>query len=379
MTPMNQVPLSKPEITEEDISAVTDVMRSGQLAFGEQQSAFEEEIADYCGVDHAVAVSSGTAALHLATELAGISQEDEVIVSPFSFIASSNVVLYQKAKPVFVDIEEETLGMNPLLIEEAISAKTKAVLPTHVFGHPCKIEQLAAICSEKQLTLIEDNCESLGAEVFQKDGVKRKTGQFGAFTAYGFYPNKLLTTGEGGVLTCRNPHDADRARSLRNQGRSNMSDIHLVHDQLGFNYRMSDIQSALGRTQLSRIEPTIIRRRQLADYYNQQLKDVPGILIPKRGARVKAAWFVYYVRVDQGIRDGLIQYLYEQGIQTRPYFYPPIHLQPFYMKLLGTREGDFPVAEKVSKEIIALPFFNQLTESQIDRVVDSLVTGLGRG
>jgi perosamine synthetase len=310
---MNQVPLSKPEITEEDISAVTDVMRSGQLAFGDQQNAFEEEIADYCGVDHAVAVSSGTAALHLATEVAGISQEDEVIVSPFSFIASSNVVLYQKAKPVFVDIEEETLGMNPLLVEEAITAKTKAVLPTHVFGHPCKIEQLTAICSEKQLTLIEDNCESLGAEVFQKDGAKRKTGQFGAFAAYGFYPNKLLTTGEGGVLTCRNPDDADRARSLRNQGRSNMSDIHLVHDQLGFNYRMSDIQSALGRTQLSRLEPTIIKRRQLADYYNQQLKDVPGILIPKTDARVKAAWFVYYVRVDQGIRDGLIQYLYEQA------------------------------------------------------------------
>lgn len=374
---MVNIPLSKPEISEEDITAVNQVLRSGQLAFGSVQRRFEEQFAQFCDVDHALAVSSGTAALHLAVELSGIKEGDEVIVSPFSFIASSNVVLYQNAKPVFVDIEEETFGIDPALIPAAISEKTKAILPTHVFGHPCKIEEISSLCKQNSLSLIEDNCESLGSSIVSNNGVK-KAGQFGDYVAYGFYPNKLMTTGEGGMLVLKDAAQLERATALRNQGRGTMKGLHLIHEILGYNYRLSDIQSALGLSQLSRLTDTIVKRDRIVSKYNELFNDVSGVQIPKSLDSYNPAWFVYCIRVSEKRRDPLIKFLADAGIQTRPYFYPPIHLQPFYRQRFGTQPENFPVAEKVSKEIIALPFFNQLTEDQIEQVVAAVREGLKR-
>ena len=372
---MFEIPLSQPEILEEDLSAVNQVLRSGRLAFGDVQKSFERTFGQFCEVDHALAVSSGTAALHLAVELSGIREGDEVIVSPFSFIASSNVVLYQNAKPVFVDIEEDTFGIDPALIPSAISEDTKAILPTHVFGHPCKIEEITSLCKLNDLTLIEDNCESLGASVTTKMGEK-KAGQFGDYVAYGFYPNKLLTTGEGGMLVIKDDTQLELATALRNQGRSNMGGLHLRHEILGYNYRLSDMQSALGLSQLLRLKDTVSRRNVIASRYTELLQDVEGVQVPGTVEGYYPAWFVYCIRVSEEIRDPLIEFLAKSGIQTRPYFYPPIHLQPFYRERFATQVGDFPVAEKVSKEILALPFFNQLSDDQMERVVAAVRAGL---
>lgn len=367
-----KIPLSKPEILAEDLQAVQQVLLSGTLAMGPAIAHFEEAMTHQCQVPQALAVNNGTSALHLAVQLAGINKNDEVIVSPFSFIASSNVVLYQQAKPIFVDIEEDTLGMNPDLIESAISTKTKAILPTHVFGQSCKIDRIASIAKNFNLQLIEDNCESIGATI-EVEGVKKMTGQFGDFATYGFYPNKLITTGEGGMLTIKNAHLLSKAQALRNQGRTSMSGFHLQHDHLGYNYRMSDMQAALGYSQLSRLNMTIQKRTQIASWYQTYFEGFSEIRLPSNPVGFKPAWFVFYIRVDEEKRDHVIKCLYDQGIQSRAYFYPPIHLQPFYQNEFGFKKGDYPVAEKVSSEIIALPFYNQLTKEDVEKVSSEVI------
>jgi perosamine synthetase len=371
---MFKIPLSKPHILEEDIEAVVNVLRSGQLALGPVQVDFEKNFASFCQINHAVSVSSGTAALHLALMLAGIKEGDEVIVSPFSFIASSNVVLYQNAKPVFVDIEEETLGIDPAKIQEKISSKTKAILPTHVFGQACKIREIDKLAEMNGLVLIEDNCESLGASFGKAN--KQLAGSLGSFSAYSFYPNKLVTTGEGGMLTVKSSEHWEKARSLRNQGRSTVQGIHLTHHQLGYNYRMSDLQAALGLSQLKRLQTTIETRRNIAAIYNDLFSNVEGVITPNEVANHAHTWFVYSIRVEAPSRDHVIRSLASKGIQARAYFYPPIHLQSHYKKAFGYKKGDFPIAEKVSEQLIALPIYSQMTVGEIEEVVGAIKTVL---
>ena len=368
---MFDIPLPKPEVTPEDIEAVTAVLRSGRLALGPVQTDFEESFAHRCGVPYAVAVSSGTAALHLAVRMAGVAPGDEVIVSPFSFVASANVVLYQRARPVFVDIEEETYGIDPDQLPDRLTRQTRAILPTHVFGQPCRISSIARLARQHGLVLIEDNCESIGASVPDGQG-SGMTGQFGDFVAYGFYPNKQMTTGEGGMLTVTTSDHLDQARSLRNQGRAHDDSNHLIHDTLGFNYRMSEMQAALGLSQLGRIEASIRKRQVAAGRYHALLQGVADVILPASPEGYGHSWFVYSVRVPAGQRDEVIRYLAGRGIQSKAYFHPPIHLQPYYQQEFGFREGDFPVAERVSREIIALPMYNQITTQEIERVVESL-------
>ena len=370
-----EIPLSSPDVRPEDLQLVQKVLQSGKLSIGPVIEEFEEAFADRLGVKHAIAVSSGTAALHLAVQLSGIGEGDEVIVSPFSFVASANAVLYEKATPVFVDIEEERLGIDATLVQASITSKTRAILPTHVFGRACAIDKLSEIATTKGLKLIEDNCESPGATI-QVNGVNRPAGSFGQFVAYGFYPNKLLTTGEGGMLTTDDPELAAMARSLRNQGRGADNGIHMIHDRLGYNYRMSEIQAALGLSQLERLDDSISLRQKVVARYVELLRDEERVKLPHQSTQETHTWFVFAVRVQEKVRDLVIKYLASKGIQAKAYFFPCIHLQPYYRKMFGFKEGDFPIAEKVSREIIALPIFNQMKESQIERVVETLKEAL---
>ena len=364
-----------PDIREEDIRQVTEVLQSGKLSIGPVIDAFEMAFAEKMRVNHAIAVSSGTSALHMAVRLAQIGAGQEVIVSPFSFVASANCVLFENATPVFVDIEEHRLGIDPDKIDQAINAQTRAILPTHIFGKSCAVDKLSKIAQENNLLLIEDNCESPGATL-NIDDDQRLAGSFGEFSAYGFYPNKLVTTGEGGMLTTNDHNLASMARSLRNQGRGVDNGMHMIHERLGYNYRMSEIQAALGLSQLNRLEESIAIRNRIASSYHELLKDEERVKLLDRNLLEINTYFVYAIRVDKRARDKVIQFLDSQGIQTKAYFYPCIHLHPHYRQRFGFKEGDFPVAEQISKEIIALPIFNQMSDFQIEKVVSVLKQAL---
>jgi perosamine synthetase len=366
-----KIPLSKPDLSSQAHIYVNEVLSSDVLSMGPFIDQFEAEFSKQLQVSYSVAVSSGTAALHLAMILAGIKEGDEVIASPFSFIASSNSILYQSAKPVFIDIEEETLGMNPAAIEGAINANTRAILPTHVFGQACRIDEIADLATKHGLLLIEDNCESPGST-----RNNQLAGSFGQFAAYGFYPNKPITTGEGGMLTTNTDEMGKRAKSLRNQGRSDLFKDVLLHDELGYNYRLSEINAAIGFAQVQELNHSITKRRAVAAQYNHLLSDIPEVQIPFVAAGSTHVWFVYAIRVDSRRRDAVIKSLLSKGIQCRAYFSPCIHLQPFYKQKFGFKEGDFPMAEKVSKETIALPIYQQMTESEIVQVVEALKESL---
>ncbi len=364
-----KIPLARPDITECEIQAVVSVLRTPQLSLGPKLGEFEQKIASYAGVRYAVAVNSGTSALHLIVRSLGLTEGDEVITTPFSFVASSNCLLFERVTPVFVDIDPQTLTLDVRQIEPMITEKTKAILAVDVFGHPAEWDELERIARKYNVKLIEDSAEALGAEY-----KGRKAGSFGDAAVFAFYPNKQITTGEGGVVLTNSEEIAKLCRSLRNQGRGEANEW-LQHERLGYNYRLSEINCALGIAQLERLDEILRKRERVAHVYNERLRKIQSVHVPYRAPHVKISWFVYVIRLSdeysQTDRDRVIEGLRGRGIQCGKYF-SPIHLQPFYRELFGYKPGDFPVTESVAARTIALPFYNTLTEEQIDYIVTAL-------
>lgn len=309
-----------------------------------------------------MAVNSGTAALHCIVRGLGLGAGDEVITTPFSFVASANCLLYEQVKPIFVDVEEETFGIDPKLVEAAIGPATKALLPVHVFGQCCQMDALMEIADRHGLPVIEDACE---ATLARHHG--QMAGTIGKASAFGFYPNKQMTTGEGGMILTDDEALYRLCRSLRNQGRSEDGQW-LSHERLGFNYRIHELTAALGVVQTEKLPALVAERQRLALAYQERLRLIAGIRLPETAEGNTHSWFVYPIRVEASRRNELISQLAAHGIQSKAYFYPCIHLQQFYRKKFGFEEGMFPVAERLSKEILILPFFPGLKEEQMDRV-----------
>ena len=370
---MRQVPMSLPDIDANDIEFVVQAIESKRLSMGPFLERFEHSFADYLGVGHAIAVSSGTAALHLCMRAANIGPGDEVITTPFSFVASSNCILYERATPVFVDVDEQSMNINPDLAESAVTERTRAVLPVHVFGQACELDRIGSLCRKHDLLLIEDACEALGTE-FRG----RKVGTFGKAAAFGFYPNKQITMGEGGVISTDDADWAVMLRSLRNQGRKEMG-TWLQHEHLGFNYRLDEMSAALGLSQLARIEDLLNRRNAAAGIYRELIRAIPGItILSPVETTTRLSWFVLIIRLNEAIaRDEVIDYLRNSGIPTRTYF-SPIHLQPFYKEKFGFREGDFPIAERLAKSVLALPFHSNISTADIEYVATCLQAAVER-
>lgn len=366
------IPLSSPDITDAEIEAVTAVLRTSRLSLGPQMEAFEEAMANYIGISHAVAVSSGTAGLHLCIRALGIGEGDEVIVPSFTFIAAANAIRYEHAKPVFVEIDPESLNMAPPSIEQAITPKTRAILVVHTFGRPAEMAAIMDIANRHHLLVIEDACEAIGATY---RGCK--AGSFGDAAVFAFYPNKQITTGEGGMVVTRRPELAAHIRALRNQGRYDSTDW-LQHAELGYNYRLSEINCALGLSQLKRIEPILQQRENVARQYQHSLADISELVLPATDIPdIRISWFVYVVRLNAAFteadRDSIITTLTSAGVSCGRYF-APIHLQPSYA---AWREStSLPVTEAQAGRAIALPFFNRITEDEITQVSDTLRAAL---
>jgi perosamine synthetase len=363
------VPLARPVIGQAEEQAVLEVLRSGQLSLGPRVPAFEAAFAARLGVAHASAVSSGTAGLHLALRAAGVRDGDEVVTSPFSFVASANAAVFERARPVFADIDPRTLNLDPEAAAAAVTARTTAVLPVHIFGYPADLPAFERM----GLPIVEDACEALGA--VHADGTP--VGGRGHPAVFGFYANKQLTTGEGGMVTTGDAAVKERIDSERNQGRA--PDMGwLDHDRLGFNYRLSDIASAIGLVQLERLDDMLAGRARAAALYREALADVEGLELPCEDDGDRRGWFVFVVQVPHRIdRDATVRALREHGVQSKPYL-PAIHLMTFYRETYGHREGEFPVCEDVAARSVALPFFPAITEEQIARVATALRTVLGR-
>ena len=367
---LKSIPLSSPDITQKEIEIINQVLSTPFLSIGPKIQEFEQKIANFVGTKYAIAVNSGTSGLHLCVRSLDIKDEDEVITTPFSFIASANCVLFERAKPVFVDINEDTLCIDVNKIEEKITKRTKAILPVHVFGHSCQMDRVAEIAKKYNLGVIEDAAEAIGSEYKGK-----KVGSFGDCGVFAFYPNKQITTAEGGMIVTNDEKIAKLCQSMRNQGRDE-TDSWLSHSRLGYNYRMTELSAALGITQIDRIDEILKKRQEVADNYNEKLSKIKGIKIPYVGPDVKMSWFVYVIRLDEKIfsredRDEIIKLLRQKGINCRDYF-PPIHLEPFYVEMFGFRQKDFPITEMVSNSTIALPFYNNLTKRQVDYICDAL-------
>ncbi|MBU2578323.1 DegT/DnrJ/EryC1/StrS family aminotransferase [Patescibacteria group bacterium] len=365
-----KIPLSKPDLTNKEINAVVSVLKTPNLSLGPKVTEFEDKFAKYIGTKHAVSVSSGTAGLHLCIKSLEIGAGHKVITTPFSFIASSNCILFEGAKPVFVDIREDTLNIDEQAIEQKITKRTKAILPVHVFGYPCEMDKIYRVARKHNLAVIEDACEAIGAEY-----KNRKVGALGDCAVFAFYPNKQMTTGEGGMVSTNNRKIFDLCCSLKNQGRDKGMKW-LLHRRLGYNYRLSDINCALGIVQLERINELLAKRDRIAGIYNKKLANIEEIILPPRtNSVIKRSYFVYVIRLTDAFtkrkRDSIIDFLKKNGIRCNSYF-PAIHLQPFYVKKFGFKRGDFPVTEKIADRTIALPFFNNLNEKQIVYIVERL-------
>ncbi len=364
-----KIALSCPDITQAERDAVNAVMQTYQLALGPKITEFEQLLCRFTGTRYAVAVNSGTSGLHLILRAMNIGAGDEVITTPFSFIASSNCIMFDGGKPVFVDIDPDTWNIDPKRIESAITAKTKAILAVDVFGQPAEMDPIRTVAERHQLRLIEDSCEALGA--FYKG---RPAGSLGEAGVFGFYPNKQVTTGEGGVIITNDEIIYQRCASMRNQGRDPNAGW-LAHARLGFNFRMSEITAALGVAQMQRIEDILANRRRVAGYYLQRLADEKRIRMQKIHPDCTISWFVMVIRLNDDYtradRDRIMATLNAQGIQTGNYF-TPIHLQPFYVEQYGYERGDFPICEALSDRTIALPFHGLLTEKEVDTVCRSL-------
>ena len=367
MTP-KPIPLSQPLIGEREEQLVLETLRSGRLSLGPMLTGFEERFAARLGIEHASAVSSGTAGLHLALRAAGVREGDEVITTPFSFVASANSILYERAKPVFVDIDENTLNIDPEAAGAVVNERTAGLMPVHIFGYPADLPAFEQLASRYGLFIVEDACEALGA--VHADGTL--VGARGHLAVFAFYPNKQMTTGEGGMVACPTSDLKERIDSERNQGRApDMS--WLDHDRLGFNYRLSDLACALGTAQLERLDELLGGRERAAALYGQALADIEDVELPYPDTDGnRRSWFVYVVKLPREVdRDATIESLRARGIDSKPYL-PAIHLMSFYRERFGHREGEFPVCEDVSRRSLALPFFPQITEGQVARVADAL-------
>jgi perosamine synthetase len=342
------------------------VLRSDVLAMGPFTEEFEERLATLAGRRHAIACSSGTAGLHLAVRGLGIGPGDEVITTPFSFVASANCALFERAVPRFVDIEETALGLDPELVDAAAGPHTKALLPVHVYGNPCRIDLLGEMAAARGWSLIEDSCEALGSRF-----KGRPAGSFGDASVFAFYPNKQITTGEGGMVLTDDPDLAERMRSMRNQGRDEEG-TWMHHIQLGFNYRLDEMSAALGVAQLDRLAELRAGRDAVIGYYADAFASRDWARLPTPAAGADVDWFVYVIRLDALIdRDRLVGQLRARGVPSRPYF-SPIHLQPLYTAEFGYRPGSFPVTERIAATTIALPFSSRLDRERVERVVAAL-------
>lgn len=366
-----KIQLAKPDITQTEIDAVVEVMKSGWLSIGPKIEEFEKKIADYVGVKHAIAVNSGTSGLHLLIKSFGIKAGDEVITTPFSFVASTNCILFERAKPVFVDINSETLEMDIEQIEDKITDRTKAILAVDVFGHPMDMKRLRDIADRHKLILIEDSCEALGSEY---DGIK--SGSLADAAVFAFYPNKQITTGEGGMIVTNNDEIAELCRSYRSQGRA-ITGFWLHHERMGYNYRMSELNAVIGSVQMDRLDEIIEKRNRVAQMYNERLSWINGVRIPYISPKTTVmSWFVYVIRLDENIdRDGVMEYLKKNGVACRPYF-TPIHIQPYIKDMFRYEEEDFPNTAKAGRSCIALPFYNDLDVEEVEYVSDTLETAV---
>jgi perosamine synthetase len=362
------IPLSQPDITQREIDSVVEVLSGNTLSIGPRISEFEQMVAQRTGRRHAIGVSSGTAGLHCAMIAAGIKPADEVITTPFSFVASANCVLYGGAKPVFADIDHRTLNLDPDKVESLITPQTRAIVAVEAFGHPGGMLEIEQIARRHKLILIEDSCEGFGGYTG-----KRPIGSFGHASVFGFYPNKQITTGEGGMIVTDDDSFAETCRSLRNQGRDGMS--WLAHQRLGYNYRLSEINAALGVAQMHRLDEILSSRRRVAHEYIRRLMANRHLILPTLGDDDHMSWFVFVVRLNDlfaaGDRDQIMRELRAEGIGCNNYF-PPIHLQPYMAEQFGYQPGNYPICEHVSARTIALPFFGRLTSAQISRVCDTL-------
>jgi perosamine synthetase len=367
------IPMSQPNITSAERAAVLDVLSGTTLALGPRLELFERRLAGYVGAAHGVAVSSGTAGLHLCVVAARVSEGDAVLTTPFSFVASANCILYERARPVFVDVDPVTLTIEPNALEAAAKKlvargeRLKAILPVHVFGHPADMDPIRDLAERYGLAVIEDACEAIGAAY--KD---RAVGTLGDAAVFAFYPNKQMTTGEGGMIVTDDPAWDALFRSLRNQGRD-VFDGWLQHSRLGWNYRMDELSAALGVVQVERLDEILARRARVADAYARRLSQLEHVTPPAIAPWVtQMSWFVYVVRMAPWLdRDGVIAALDRRDIPARAYF-PPIHLQPFYRERFGFRPGDFPVSEEMGQRCLALPFSGAMTDAQIDAVCGAL-------
>jgi perosamine synthetase len=369
---MNDIPLASPDITDRERELVLQVLSTPILSGGPMVQRFEQMSAAVAQRKHAIAVSSGTAGLHVIVRALGLGPGDAVITTPYSFIASSNCLLYERVQPIFVDIEADTFNIDPGQVQKALGKRSshrrriKGILAVDIFGHPARWERLEAMAQEHGLKLIEDSAESLGSSLSG-----RPCGSFGDAAIFAFYPNKQITTGEGGVVLTDSDDLAEMTRSLRNQGRGPASNW-LEHVRLGFNYRLSELHSALGVAQLERLQELLSKRAQVARWYTQHLKDIPFLTPPLAQSGADVSWFVYVVRLkNAGHGQRVMQWLKEKGIPTRPYF-PAIHLMPFYREQFGFKEGDFPITEAVAASTLALPFHNNMTEAEVNYVCDQL-------
>ncbi len=364
----DRIPLARPLVGEREEQVVLETLRSGHLSLGPRLAEFETALGTRLGAAHVSAVSSGTAGLHLAIRAAGVQPGDEVVTTPFSFVASANCLLYEDARPVFCDIDPRTLNIDADAAASAVSERTTGLLPVHIFGYPADMPTLERLAAERSLWVVEDACEALGS--VHADGVP--VGARGNLSVFGFYPNKQLTTGEGGAVISPGRDAKERIDSERNQGRA--PDMGwLDHDRLGFNYRLDDLSCALGIAQLERLEAMLAERARLAGLYSEALADVEelGLPCPDAGGD-RRSWFVYVVQLPPGVdRDGAVLALRERGVDSKPYL-PAIHLYSFYRERYGHREGEFPVCEDVARRSLALPFFPGLTESQVERVVEAV-------
>jgi dTDP-4-amino-4,6-dideoxygalactose transaminase len=367
------IPLSRPYLGDREEELVLDVLRSGRLSLGPMIERFEERFAERVGAPFGAAVSSGTAGLHLLAHAAGLGPGDEVITSPISFVATANCFIYEGATPVFADVDEGTLNLDPAAVEAAVTERTRAIVAVDMFGFPCELDPIRALCEQHALTLIEDSCEALGAEYRG-----RPIGGHGPSAVFAFYPNKQITTGEGGVVTTHSEELWQLLKSLRNHGRS-YDERWFNHVRLGFNYRLTDIQAALGLGQLERLDEILSLRRRAAERYATLLAGVDGVetLAPDDADHLRS-WFVYVVKLARGVdRDAVTAHLAAEGIEAGHYV-PCVHLQPYLRERYGFAEGMCPIAEDTARRTLALPFFTGIEAEDQERVVEALRAALNR-
>jgi dTDP-4-amino-4,6-dideoxygalactose transaminase len=373
LTVTRQIPLSGAWLDEREEELVLEVMRSGRLSLGPTIDRFEEAFAEIVDAPFAAAVSSGTAGLHMLCHMAGFGSGDEVITSPISFVASANCFIFEGASPVFADVDPWTLNLDPAAVEAAITSRTRGIVAVDMFGYPCELDELRAIAERQGIVLIEDSAEALGAEY-----KGRPIGSHGPAAVFGFYPNKQMTTGEGGVVTTHSEDEHRRLLSLRNQGRSYEGGGWFNHVRLGFNYRWTDIQAAIGLGQLEKLERILELRRAAAERYHELLSGLPVTTLTADDEDHRRSWFVYVIALDTTVdRAHVIEELRARGVATAEYV-PCVHLQPYMRERYGFGEGMCPVAEELSARTLALPFHTRIDAGDQEFVVGTLAAALGK-